>query len=129
VSWPIYTERVCSASDVSGPGNYTVPAGKRLIVKTFTAISIGPGTGAVDFLLHGRRTAFTPLPAAGTTICLQMHAVGYQRQAVSLGTGGVGIYAHVDGFLFDDPSGATGPPNSLGDEPGDDQLLEGTAWA
>ena len=111
MGWPIYSERFLHHSG-QGEWTFVVPEGRRAVVKS------------IDCLTQLAEGAYVNL-AVGPIFCTLIHCqdpfdihhesmnvVAYQGEEIKLGISADTTHTSVCGYLFADPSGATGPPAS-----------------
>jgi hypothetical protein len=109
VGWPVYSERFIH-HQAQGNWTFVVPEGMRAVVKS------------IDCLTQVAEGAYVNLavgPIFATLIHCQdpndvhhetMNVVAYQGEEIICGISATTTHTSVCGYLFADPSGATGPP-------------------
>lgn len=110
MAFPPYTETFLYATGVNTTTTWTVPDGKRAVITSVLASSGIAGAVAL-VRLHGHEAMFFAIPVKDTTIDIACRVVVYQRRTISCFCNAVGgMHVHISGYLFDDKSGAVGPP-------------------
>jgi hypothetical protein len=111
VPWPVYSERLAFAfGPTGGVANWGIPAGKRAVIKAITASNGGQHTGPVQVLVAGFTVYAFVFPATTLFQQVSVFLPVYEGENIGLYVNGVELGLHVDGYLFDDTSGATRSP-------------------
>jgi hypothetical protein len=119
VTWPVYTETFLR-TNVSGAWvAWTVPVGKRAIVRDIRAMNGGTTQGHVDYRLAGVVFARLVTPATASASERDVQLVAYGGEQLSVFLELASQTAYVSGYLFDDPTSALGPPPGVQTLPGD----------
>jgi hypothetical protein len=116
VSWPIYSERFLH-HQAQGFWEYTVPSGKRAVITNVDGVNASLTAGRLGVYIGDLAVFLRSLPASGGDVHFATRAVAYQRELIRIYIEVGGIHTTVSGFLFDDPSGRTGPPPGAGTLP------------
>lgn len=117
---PVYSERFLRHS-AGASGIYTVPAGKRVIVQSVSAVTDPAASGLkawqLDVGVFATAAFSFPVNVGGHTE--ELRVVVYAGEAIKLWTYGSSISATVCGYLFDDPTRALADDvDELQDGPG-----------
>ena len=106
--WPVYTERFMHHS-AAGSYQWTVPAGKRAIIKY-----IGSTTSGENYNLVGWQLSIAGMFAAGFFFQApqlgnnqELMAVAYEGEVIRLYTYGTSIHVHVAGWLMQEKEDLT----------------------
>ena len=105
----VYSERFVIAHRPGTPlRTYTVPAGKRAIVRSFAYAGYLTTNPAVWLAIADHYVSVATPPAATFGQALELYQVVYAGERITVDcTAGAGdIWASVSGYLFDDPPGA-----------------------
>jgi hypothetical protein len=107
--WPVYSERVLH-HQASGTWRWTVPAGKRFLVREVCFVNLAAADAYVFVRIGPIVMAIAALLAVNSTLAVHTSQVAYQGEVVELFISATGYHTTVSGHLLDDDSGATGPP-------------------
>lgn len=113
MSYPIYSERFLIGFGDAGSYTYTIPGAKRAVLKNLTAFNGGASTNIVSLQVAGRLCWAQSVPGANGAVSVSVFVVCYQGDVVVIRTFGNSMGYTLSGFLFDDPSGAHGPPGGF----------------
>lgn len=105
----IYTERFLH-HQAAGAWAFTVPASKRAVITHIDVLSQIAGSGHINLAVGPIFATLILLPVPDVAHHETMKIVAYQGELVVLTISHSGIHCNVDGYLFDDDSGRTGPP-------------------
>lgn len=105
----VYSETFIRAASV-GAHVFSVPYGKRAVVKQLEAVSFVGAGATLTIQAAGVYLAYWQLAAAIATRQHSTFAVVYGGQTIVASISESGIHTHVSGFLFDDPVGAEAEP-------------------
>lgn len=84
---------------------FTVPAGRRAVVRHFSVYNWG-AAGASGFLeVHGIAVYYRPFQAQFVGVFEDIRFTAYEDETIVLTVNGTDLSYSVDGFLFDDPDG------------------------
>jgi hypothetical protein len=100
-----YSERFLQGEGVGVALTYTVPEGKRALVRSIAYAAQAVSGGQIWLRVHGVYTWFAFLPATGGGLSVELRQVAYERETITVSTYVVNIGFHVAGYLFDDPIG------------------------
>lgn len=103
--WPIYSTRFIRAGTAAGSYAWTVPAGKRAVVKYASAVNYAGSTAAAAFYVSGIAYWYVEFQAADYARSLLPMVVAYAGEVLSVYLDHSPMYGHVHGFLFDDVAG------------------------
>ena len=107
MSWPIYSVRFMNAAGAGVETTFTVPVGKRAVVRHLVARNDG-GTGARIWLKVGALYVYLhDFPATVSSITVPMMVVAYGGEKIVLYTVTDRVAGSLSGFLFDDLTGAS----------------------
>jgi len=103
VSWPVYTETfIRRRSLAAGTWNWTVPAGKRAIVKSVVVVQTGATAGLAEILINNVACHIVQVPAAASASALELLAVAYAGQVVGAYASQANFDITVSGWLLSD---------------------------
>lgn len=89
---------------VAGAYTWTVPAGKRAVIKSI-AVANGAAAGtAIDVSVAGVVIYLKVFQATNSSDVQNLHQVVYGGEFIRVGLGAAGLHVGIAGFLFDDPS-------------------------
>jgi hypothetical protein len=121
MGWPVYSETFVRTLASGVSVSYTVPPGKRAVVKHCSTVNYGQVSGAAIITVGGISVGFFALQA--TTFDVQRPGmwVAYAGQKIEVYHQVVGFHTTVSGFLFDVPTlvGRRPPPALEEPLPGD----------
>ena len=103
-----YTETFLRVAGL-GTHSWTVPAGKRAIVTNVTAMNFAGAGAASSCQVAGLYVCYLPFQAQNEFKLWTGKAVAYAGQVIAVGITVAGIHTTVSGYLFGDPTGASGP--------------------
>lgn len=106
--WPTYSERIMHHS-AAGSWQYTVPVGRRAVIKFLSAVSFQTVISVVQVQIKGIACFHQQFPAGGGSVRETFMAVAYGGDVITLYLSHSEMLGHLSGFIFDDPSHATGP--------------------
>jgi hypothetical protein len=112
VGWPVYSERVLVAKTGQVWITWTVPVGKRLIVKSINVSSFGTDGGRVDVNITSVYVGMFVLPAKIGSISFETMAVAYGGEVLGVFQTTHQLHTMISGWLLDDPGNHLGPPAS-----------------
>jgi len=118
----VYSETFINRANESGWFSFSVPVGKRAVVRNVVVVDRLAVTGHAEVHAHLAIVALVIFPAAQRSVSLDMRAVVYGGQSIECYVGVVGIDLMVAGYLFDDaPAAGTlpAPPLELDRPPPD----------
>lgn len=100
-----YSVRFMSGRGSSRRETYTVPAGRRAVVRHFSVMFwTATGQSAMLFV-HGISLFYFLAPAANTPAFQEVRFTAYEGETIFVQTAGSDVAYGVDGFLFVDDSG------------------------
>jgi hypothetical protein len=105
VPWPVYTERLLAASVTGVWVTWTVPAGKRAIVKSVAAMVSAGAPGKVHVTAATVYIAAFTIPDLYRSQTLDLLAVVYAGEELRAYNEAPAGYMLVSGWLLDDPVG------------------------
>lgn len=105
-----YTERFIAKKQSQGWTDYYVPLGKRAVVTFVSVTDVVLVTGHTQVDVAGTLVALVVFPASFRQVQMQLRAVAYGGEAISVFSAVVGMASFVGGYLFDDPARAAGAP-------------------
>jgi hypothetical protein len=109
----VYTERFLIAAGANIHTRWTCPAAKRAVVTSFLAGSDAAGGGAAQVYVAGRFAGTVGVTGANQTLGIQCRVALYQHEQLDVYTLNSSLAVTVGGYLFDDQSGAVGPPGRV----------------
>lgn len=98
----IYSVRFFSTSGTGKLLQYTVPIGKRAVVRAVASYTNAPGTDNWFLSAAGIYVYGHIFPAAERAFSVDLRITAYGGEQLGLLTQGEAIQVHVSGFLFDD---------------------------
>lgn len=104
----LYSIRILHCGPPARTLTYTVPDGKRLVIKAVNYVQGNAAGGYVWLQVHGVTCWGRSLPVSFTGGSDAVRIVAYERETVALTTEGADTRVDLSGYLFDDPVGA--PP-------------------
>ena len=107
MSWPIYSVTFAKSSITGASVAYTVPAGKRAVVKCVSATNTGTVAGHSMCVLNGVYIVYFSVPVSDSRHVVDLAHVAYAGEPISLYNDQAGMTVVASGFLFDDAPGAT----------------------
>jgi hypothetical protein len=110
VAWPIYSERFISIRGSSNAQVYTVPDGRRAVVKCCSFVTSGAAGGEGYVNVGGTTIYYRIFPGVGFD-SLDVMAVAYGGESIEAAFSSGYANMAVSGFEFEDPTHATGPPS------------------
>jgi len=105
VSWPVYSTRFIRTSVATTWMTYTVPAGKRAVVKSISASNSTAAAGTAYVNVAGTAVMNVALQAKIYSEALAMAHVAYAGETISGYLSGPNMSLVVSGYLLDDPGG------------------------
>lgn len=109
----VYSERFVATAGIEGWHNYTVPPGKRAIVKTVTMVCFTEPGPYIICEVGGWPVMRVFFQVAGDTKVFNCHIVAYAQEMVRLYTAGTLTGGCISGFLLDDLPGRRRDPEVL----------------
>lgn len=110
--WPVYSERIMHHS-APGSWTYTVPDEMRVVLKYLSATSFQSVVSVVQVQIKGIACYHRQFPASGGAVQVDLFAVAYQGDVITLYMSHSEMVCHLSGFIFADETGHTGPPQAL----------------
>jgi hypothetical protein len=104
----VYTQRFILFGTGGSEWAYTVPAGHRAVIKSFTAHHSGTTAGANAALWLQGVVISIAAPGADATLALALTCAAYAGEVITVTTFGTGVSGQVSGFIFEDPAGPIG---------------------
>ena len=112
----VYTTRLLYGEGAGKTLTYTVPDKKRVVV-TFMVARNQWGSPAELWLgVHGIYSVVLVIPAFTSAMYDTLRLVAFERETVTMVTGGQDMRAILTGYLFNDPEGK--PPEAKPIDPG-----------
>jgi len=108
----VYSERILYQEQPEAWKYYTVPEGKRAIIRNVQITRTGsvPTGGQCHVKAHGLLIMLALFQAGQYTDARDMRVVVYGGETVGVWCESLGITAVVSGYIFEDPTGANQPP-------------------
>lgn len=100
----VYTTRFFAFGGATTTRSYTVPAGKRAVVKSISAVNNLGSSASAALQVGGVYAWYVTLPAATSSTSFETRQVAYAGETILCTTTGQDTRVHVAGFLFDDPA-------------------------
>lgn len=98
--WPVYTETFARSSSASGTwSSYTVPAGRRAVVKSVSGVNVSSGVARLFARVAGFYVVQRALQA-GTDYVWNGTIVAYAGQAIEVTSQDFTAHAAISGYLF-----------------------------
>lgn len=105
----VYTTRFVINAIGNTAAAYTVPAGQRAVVTSFTATMTSGAGGKVYLQLAGQNAAVFSFQAVDAR-ALQLRLAAYHGETITIYVEGAGgLTGMAGGYLFADPTGARAP--------------------
>jgi len=108
----VYSERLISHEGLGNLFTWTVPSGKRAVVRAVDGVSFSGTDGAVDCRVAGVLICALRFQAPGESRHWDTRAVAYAGEVVQLATGGQDVAATVSGYVFADPTNGADRPRA-----------------
>jgi len=108
-----YTETFVRSYTAATYVRWFCPVGKRAVLVSVVATGNGAVAGQVSGWINGIPIARIGVQATFAAITISMRAVIYGGQELLTYISADGIAGTWSGYLFDDPTNATGPPGAL----------------
>lgn len=109
MGWPIYSERFLH-HQATGYWQFIVPEGKRAVITNVDAISTLAPTPWLNVRVGPITFVYMTFPVPNVAQHEVCRVVAYQGEVIELINEQTGVHVTICGYLFDDQSGATGPP-------------------
>jgi hypothetical protein len=106
-----YTHRFVRAFSPGVTVRWYVPAGYRAVVRNVDAINAGTAAANVGLSVQGYYLVYTSIQV-GSNLHVESRSVAYAGEWVEAQVGIAGQTLVASGYLFEDPTGATGPPGN-----------------
>lgn len=100
-----YSVRFMSGRGTSRRETYTVPAGRRAVVRHFSVLFWTVTGQSAMLFVHGISLFYFLAPAANTAAFEEVRFTAYEGETIFVQTAGSDVAYGVDGFLFADDSG------------------------
>jgi hypothetical protein len=100
VPWPVYSERFIGISNSTGWWSFTVPAGRRAIIKSVTVVSVATTAALVDLSADVFRVYRRTFPAGEASVYFETMVVLYQGEQMWLNVNALGVSVTVNGWLL-----------------------------
>lgn len=99
----VYSQRFCQLWNSGQPSTYVVPAGKRAVIMSVSAINGSATQAAAQVAITGVGiAAYALMPAAPAGVeVTNLRQVVNAGETISFTIGGTGGYGMVSGYLFD----------------------------
>jgi hypothetical protein len=104
-----YSERFLYIAESPGLYQYTVPDGRRAVVRAIIATNPGAAAGTVQCFIGPCCIYHAVFQASTQTVSFDTRQVAYMGETIRLYTNGPKAHAIVSGYLFDDTEGRTKP--------------------
>lgn len=101
----VYTTRFLYTEGPGATKTYTVPDGKRAVVRSVFFMAYAAAGMTFWVTVHGITVVYWSNQAVTAYNSLDVRLVAYERETIQLLTTGPDARAMVTGFLFDDPYG------------------------
>jgi len=108
----IYSERFIVATGDNVYTSWFVPAGKRAVLKRLTGGNQNSQAGSAFLLINAFQIYVHNFPAAIHAFSDELRVTVYGGEQIRVYTSSALLKVTVDGYLFDDPNHATGPPGA-----------------
>jgi hypothetical protein len=110
VAWPVYTETfIRHRSLAAGTWSWTVPTGKRALVKSVVAVQTGSTSGIAEVLIGNVAVMLVSLPAGYRSESMELLAVAYGGQVIGAYASAANYDITVSGWLLDEAAAAEDP--------------------
>lgn len=96
----VYSERFCQYYGDATTTNYTVPAGKRALIKNLTAFNGGVASANIGVGIGGKLLWASPIPGGNNGSSVNVFLVAYQGEVVSVYTLGNSMGFALSGYLL-----------------------------
>lgn len=127
MGWPIYSEVLLKKIGVGEVWDtYTVPVGKRAVIKSITMTQWSTDASQVTVQAGGAYVLVKDFPAAVSFDSFETMVPVYGGQVIRAYHTHSNVHTLVCGYLFDDPSQAVGPPAGAAQLPAPD--VEPPPW-
>jgi hypothetical protein len=100
-----YSARFMSGRGASRRETYTVPAGRRVVVRHFSVLFWTTAGQSAMLFVHGISLFYFLAPAANTAAFEEVRFTAYEGETIFVQTAGSDVAYGVDGFLFADDQG------------------------
>jgi len=117
VAQGIYSERLVLSSVSDVWADYTVPAGKRAVVRSIVALSGATTPGAVGVVVGPADVLWHTFQATNVTQLWDMRQVAYAGEVISCVITAGAASVVVAGYLFEDASSASSAPGEITHRP------------
>jgi len=114
MSYPIYTHRFLHVLTPNVWVYWTVPTGKRAVIKSILVVNGHDTISQGGQVKIGNGWVCISNPAPKSTVNIALTIAAYHGEVLSAFAVGSTSYIAVGGFLFDDPTGAVGPGGAKG---------------
>jgi hypothetical protein len=98
--WPVYTETFIRTQARNTWTVYTVPAGRRAVVKSVMLVNGGAAAGEVHVQVGETSIVFVPFQAAYANQIFNLTAVAYAGQTVSCLATAISVHQTISGYQF-----------------------------
>jgi hypothetical protein len=109
VAWPVYSERFLAFNDQGMWRSYTVPVGKRAVVRCVTISNSHDAAGQYVVGLPGFNLLYGAVQAASTVDFSNLRHVLYGGESLSGYVYGPAMSCAVSGYLLEDVSAGRAP--------------------
>jgi hypothetical protein len=106
-----YTHRFVRAYSPGIQVRWYVPAGYRAVVRNVDAINAGTAAAMVGLSVQGYYLVYSTIQV-GSNLHVESRMVAYAGEYVEAQVGVAGQTIVASGYLFEDTTGATGPPGT-----------------
>lgn len=110
--WPTYSEVLHRGGSENVWTYYTVPVGRRAVMKSICAVNAAAAANRADVSAGGYVVWIHTFPAAIGAVTEALMLVVYGGQSIGIRTTTSNASVVISGYLFSDPTRATGPPAS-----------------
>ena len=120
MSYPVYSTTFIRSTGVATGLSYTVPTGRRAVVRQVTVVDYGDVGGYANIQVAGCCISLVLLPVSGRNFVRDTMAVAYAGQAIYCLTSTAGMHVTVSGYLLTEASLLRGGPPELEELPSEE---------
>jgi hypothetical protein len=108
----VYSHTFLNCFGGSASASYVVPEGKRAVLRTVTVAISATQQGLWQAGAHTALIGTGVMQVGAPTLVLDVRVAVYGGHSMNAYTAIPGLYVCMAGYLFDDASGANGPPEA-----------------
>jgi hypothetical protein len=117
VAGRVYSERFIQTNLTNTHVIFTVPAGKRAVIRTMTATNLATAVGQVTVWINGVILWNSLLQVADRTKIAELRGVAYAGEEINMLLEGASMIGQIHGYLFDDQAGAAVTAGDVREDP------------